>query len=98
MWQHNYTPIGSNLPLSALVAAFPIFVLLFMLGVIRRAAWISSMAGLIAAMLVALFVYGMPPSIMIGAIGYGAAQGLFPIGWVVFSAILLYNITVTTGK
>ena len=32
------------------------------------------------------------------AIGYGAAFGLFPIGWVVFTAILLYNITVETGK
>jgi len=32
------------------------------------------------------------------AIGYGAAFGLFPIGWVVFTAILLYNITVEMGK
>ena len=56
MWQHNYTPIANSLPLSALVAAFPIFVLLFMLGVMRKAAWISSLAGLIGAMLVALFV------------------------------------------
>jgi L-lactate transport len=98
MWQHNYTPIANSLPLSALVAAFPIFVLLFMLGVMRKAAWISSLAGLIGAMLVALFVYGMPPAVMVSAFFYGAAQGLFPIGWVVFSAILLYNITVTTGK
>ena len=35
---------------------------------------------------------------MLSAIAYGAAQGLFPIGWVVFTAILLYNITVKTGK
>ena len=35
---------------------------------------------------------------MASAFFYGAAQGLFPIGWVVFSAILLYNITVMTGK
>src|SRR4051794_4705075 len=98
MWQHNYTPIGNSLPLSALVAALPIFVLLFMLGVVRKAAWISSLAGLVAAMVVALFAYGMPASVMISAFFYGAAQGLFPIGWVVFSAILLYNITVKTGK
>jgi L-lactate transport len=98
MWQHNYTPIANSLPLSALVASFPIFVLLFMLGVMRKAAWISAAAGLVAAMLVALFAYGMPPGTMVSAFLYGAAQGLFPIGWVVFSAILLYNITVTTGK
>ena len=98
MWEHNYTPLAHNLPLSSAVAAFPVFVLLLMLGVVRKAAWISSLTGLAAAILVSLFIYGMPPSIMLSAIGYGAAQGLFPIGWVVFSAILLYNITVQTGK
>src|SRR5579885_3692258 len=49
-------------------------------------------------MLVAYFAYGMPPSVMVSAFAYGAAFGLFPIGWVVFTAILLYNITVETGK
>ncbi|MEP6716022.1 MAG: lactate permease LctP family transporter [Terriglobia bacterium] len=98
MWQHNYLPVANSLPLSALVASLPIFVLLIMLGVVKKAAWISSMAGLAGAILVALFVYHMPPSMMFAAITYGAAQGLFPIGWVVFTAILLYNITVTTGK
>ena len=98
MWEHNYTPLSNSLALSTLVAALPVFVLLLMLGVFRKPAWISSLVGLGGAMIVALFVYGMPASIMVSAIGYGAAQGLFPIGWVVFSAILLYNITVQTGK
>jgi lactate permease len=98
MWQHNYTPLSNNLVLSSAVAALPIFILLLMIGVFRKPAWISSLTGLAGAIVVALFVYGMPPSIMISAIGFGAAQGLFPIGWVVFSAILLYNITVRTGK
>jgi lactate permease len=98
MWQHNYTPLSNSLALSSAVAALPIFVLLLMLGVFRKPAWISSLCGLGGAMVVALFVYGMPAPIMFSAIAYGAAQGLFPIGWVVFSAILLYNITVKTGK
>ena len=98
MWQHNYTPLYGNLPLSAFVAALPIFVLLVMLGAMRKPAWISSLMGLAGAVVVAIFVYGMPFSIMVGAITFGAAQGLFPIGWVVFTAILLYNITVKTGK
>lgn len=29
---------------------------------------------------------------------YGALNGLFPIGWIVFSAIFLYNTTLITGK
>jgi len=98
MWQHNYTPIANSLPLSSLVAALPIFALLFMLGVMRKAAWISSLAGLGAAVIVAIAAYGMPASLLAGAVAYGAAQGIFPIGWVVFTAILLYNITVHTGQ
>ena len=98
MWQHNYTPIADNLALSTLVAALPIFVLLFMIAKMKKAAWISSLSGLAAAIVVALFAYGMPVGPMLSSIAYGAAQGLFPIGWVVFSAILLYNITVHTGK
>ena len=98
MWPHNYTPLAGSLPLSALVAATPIFVLLIMLGIVRKAAWVSSLVGLISAMAVALFVYGMPVPLVASSITYGAVQGWFPIGWVVFTAILLYNITVKTGK
>ncbi len=58
----------------------------------------SATAGLLTAILVAIFSYQMPPDRIVGAITYGAAFGLFPIGWVVFSAILLYNITVETGQ
>jgi len=98
MWDHNYTPLSNNLALSSVVAALPVFVLLVMLGVFRKPAWISSLSGLAGAVVVSLFVYGMPASVMFSAIGYGAAQGLFPIGWVVFTAIFLYNITVEMKK
>src|SRR5947209_3353330 len=98
MWQQNYTPVADSLPLSALVAALPIFALLILLGVTRKPAWMASLIGLAAAALVAAGVYGMPFNHLIAAITYGAAFGLFPIGWVVFSAILLYRITLESGK
>src|ERR1017187_308080 len=98
MWQQNYTPLGGSLPLSALVAALPIFVLLLLLGVIRKPAWVASLAGLGAAALVAAGAYGMPWGKLGAAMAYGAAFGLFPIGWVVFAAILLYRVTVESGK
>ena len=97
MWQQTYTPLGS-LGASALVAAAPIFVLLLLLAVFRRPAWISALCGLSTALAVALFMYGMPVSLAIGATTYGAAFGLFPIGWIVLWAIVLYRITVDTGK
>ena len=98
MWQQTYTPIGNSLPLSALVAAIPIFTLLVLLGVMRKPAWMASLAGLAAAALVAAGVYGMPLGLLAGTVTYGAAFGLFPIGWVVFSAILLYRVTLESGK
>ena len=98
MWQQNYTPIAGNLAFSALVAALPIFALLYLLGVKRKPAWMASLSGLAAAALVAAAVYGMPAGQLAGSVLYGAAFGLFPIGWVVFAAILLYRITLETGK
>jgi lactate permease len=98
MWQQTYTPIAGSLPLSTLVAALPIFVLLLLLGVLRKPAWIAALCGLAAAALVALAAYGMPVVTMLSAVGYGAAFGLFPIGWIVFWAILLYRITLETGN
>src|SRR5581483_5018750 len=98
MWPQTYTPVGDSLGLSALVAAIPIFVLLFLLGVKRKPAWMASLAGLAAAALVAGFAYHMPAAQLVGAVSYGAAFGLFPIGWVVFSAILLYRVTLESGN
>ena len=98
MWQQNYTPAGGSLALSALLAAIPIFVLLVLIGVLRKPAWIASLAGLGAAIAVAVGVYGMPAGHLFAAITYGAAFGLFPIGWVVFAAILLYRVTLESGQ
>jgi len=98
MWLQNYTPIGGSLALSSLVAAIPIFVLLYLLGIARKPSWIASLCGLVSALAVALFAYGMPVSLAVSSAFYGAANGMLPIGWIVFTAILLYRVTVETGK
>jgi lactate permease len=98
MWQQNYLPLGDSLAISALVASLPIFVLLLLIGVLRKPAWIAALSGLAAACVVAGGVYGMPGSLLVGAVTNGAAFGLFPIGWIVYWAIVLYRLTVETGK
>src|SRR5262249_13252674 len=98
MWQQNYTPIANSLVLSAIVAAVPIFVLLFLIGIRRKPAWMASLAGLGTVVVLAGAVYGMPVSMLFASVTYGAAFGLFPIGWVVFSAILLYRVMQESGK
>jgi len=98
MWRHNYQPVAGSLGASAIAAAIPVFVLFLMLGVLRKPAWMSALAALFSALVVALAVYGMPVHLAIISTIYGAAYGLFPIAWIVFSSIMLYRLTVDTGK
>src|SRR5262245_23249959 len=98
MWEHNYQPIADSLGLSAIVAAIPIVVLFVMLGALRKPAWMSALAALGSAFVIALAAYGMPAQLAIMSTIFGAAFGLFPIAWIVFSSIMLYRLAVDTGK
>jgi lactate permease len=83
---------------STLLAALPVLVLFWLL-VPRR--WLAPKAGAAAALtalVVAVVVYGMRPVPATMAFVYGAGFGLLPVGWTIFNAMLLYNITVSTGK
>ena len=40
----------------------------------------------------------MPVKLALISTIYGAAYGLFPIAWIVFSSIMLYRLAVDTGK
>jgi lactate permease len=98
MWEQNYRPVAGSLGLSALVAAVPLFVLFYMLGVRRKPSWMAALTALASAWVMAVFVYHMPVPQSIAATIYGAAFGLLPIGWIVFASILLYRLAVDTGK
>jgi lactate permease len=98
MWQHNYEPLGGSLALSAPVAALPIVVLFLMLGVVRAPAWKAAGSALFTALAAAMLAYGMPANLAVISTLYGAAYGIFPIAWIVFSSIMLYRLAVDTGK
>jgi len=93
MWQQHYQPLLDSIGWSALAASLPIFTLLLLLGVLRKPAWMSALIGLVAASVVALGLYGMPLSLFAASIGYGIAFGVFPIGWIVFWAVVLYRVS-----
>src|SRR5213075_1432862 len=97
MWQHNYDPL-SNAVLSTLVAALPIFVLLLLIGILRKPAWMSALAGLASGLIVAIAAYGMPVKLALTSSLMGAAFGLLPIGWIVYWAVVLYRLTDQTGN
>jgi lactate permease len=109
VWTQNYDQLG---PIgSTLVAALPIVLLLGLLASGRVSAAAAAAIGLAAAMLVAVFAFTPPEAQAAGpegraawaltvfaAAANGAAFGLFPIGWIVLTAIFLYTLTVDTGQ
>ncbi|MFB3777597.1 MAG: L-lactate permease [Bryobacteraceae bacterium] len=98
MWPQNYAPLAGSLGLSALAAALPVFALLYLLGIKRLPVWKAALWGLAAATAVALVFYRMPVGLAVSALADGGAYGLFPIGWILFSAVLLYRTILETGK
>ena len=95
-WSQNYDPFG-NAFLSTTVAALPVVVLLSAIGLFRMRIHFSALLGLGVALAVALLAYGMPAKAAAATTIYGAAYGLFPIGWIIINLIFLYQLTVKKG-
>ncbi|MEA2246202.1 MAG: lactate permease [Solirubrobacteraceae bacterium] len=96
-YTQHFDPVGNSLFLSSLFAALPLVTLFVLLGGLRTKAHVAALAALAVAILVAVIVYSMPALQAIDAGIEGAAFGLFPIMWIVFNAIWIYNMTVATG-
>ncbi len=96
-WIQDYNPLGS-IGLSALVAAIPLFILLYMLGIKRSKGHNAAFFGLFSAILIAISVFKMPVGLAISATLNGALVGIFPIVWIIVTAIWVYNMTVESGE
>ncbi|MSU26454.1 MAG: L-lactate permease [Pedosphaera sp.] len=95
-WPQNYDPLG-NVFLSTLVAALPIVVMLGAIAWLEIKIHLAALLGLGVALAVALFAFHIPVDAALATAGYGAAYGLFPIGWIILNLIFLYQLTVDKG-
>jgi lactate permease len=98
MFHQILTPVGGSLGLSFLVAVLPIAVVLVLLGWARRPAWQASLAGLIVGIVIAVAVWHFPVGLAIDSVAAGAVFAIWPVMWIVFTAILLYNIAQRSGR
>src|ERR1700761_2339516 len=91
-----YDPFNNTI-LSTAVAAFPIVLLLGLIATGKVKSHWAALLGVAAMVLVALFAYGMPVTMVAKDTAYGFVAGFFPIGWIIVNVIFLYRLTVEKG-
>jgi lactate permease len=97
VYNQVFDPVGDSLFASAIFAMVPLITLFVLLGGLRWKAHWAALSALLAALLVAVIVYSMPVGMALSSAVEGAAFGLFPIMWIVWNAIWIYNMTERTG-
>jgi lactate permease len=98
VFQQVLDPVAGSLTVSALIALVPLITIFILLGALRLRAHWAGLASLGVAILVAVTAFGMPVQLAVLSATQGAVFGLFPIMWIVFNALWVYQLTVTSGR
>jgi len=96
-WKQIVDPF-SHIGLSALVAIIPVLFIFWALIVKKMKGYKASLLATTTAIVIAISIYGMPVKLAMLSTINGALYGLFPICWIVITAVFLFNITVHSGQ
>ncbi|VVE03840.1 lactate permease LctP family transporter [Pandoraea soli] len=97
VWVQNYVP-GGTLWIAALMAALPIVVFFVALAGLRMKAHVAGALTVGIALIIAVAYFGMPARMAAMSAVYGFAYGLWPIAWIIITAVFLYRVVVKTGQ
>jgi L-lactate transport len=97
IWPQPLDPLQS-VGFSAVVAAIPLVVVLVLMGVFHKGGFFASACGLVTAGALAVFIWRMPVGLVVRSVGFGFLYGLWPIMWIVFAGLWLYNLSSFAGK
>lgn len=97
-WFHNYSAVGNSLGLTALVVSLPIVFLFWALSVKRMKGHVACSLTLLLTIVITILAYRMPVTVALSAAALGMVTGLLLIGWIILTAIFLYNLTVESGQ
>ncbi len=93
----NTNPLGHQW-LSALVAFLPVLSMVITLGALRWKAHLAAIFSWGVALLIAVIAFKMPIGLAVASSAHGFLYGIFPIVWILVSAIWMYQITVRSGR
>ncbi|MBT2734922.1 L-lactate permease [Bacillus sp. ISL-7] len=94
----NFTAVGDNLALSAVVALIPILYFFWALAIKRMKGYLAGLSTLAIALVIAIVAYKMPAGMAFMSASQGAVYGILPIGWIIITSVFLYKLTVKTGQ
>ena len=96
-WTPAIAPLGS-IGLSALAAVIPLLVLFGLLAWGRLPGWFPAFAAAVTAFAAAAVVWRMPAGAALSAGIEGVATAVFPIIWIVVSALWVHSLAVASGQ
>ena len=96
-WKQVYDPLN-NIGLSAMLALLPILFIFWALIIKKMKGYQASLIATSLAIIIAVTAYGMPIKLALLSTINGALYGLFPICWIVITAVFLFNLTIKSGQ
>jgi lactate permease len=96
-WTQVIDPFN-NIGLSALLAVVPILFIFWALIIKKMKGYQASLMATGLAILIAISAYGMPLKLALLSTANGALYGLFPICWIIITAVFLFNITIKSRQ
>ena len=94
----NFTAVGDNLALSAIVAVIPILYFFWALAIKRMRGHVAGITTLLLALLLSVIAFNMSVGMSMMSASQGIVYGLLPIGWIIVTSVLLYKLTVKSGQ
>ncbi len=92
------TAVAGSLTASALLGLVPLLTFFVLLAGFKLKAWYSGLGALAVALIIAVVGFGMPAPLAGLSALQGIAFGLFPVMWIVVTAIWFYELTVVSGR
>lgn len=96
-WKMDINPLES-LALSALISAVPILYLFWALAYKKMKGHWAAISAVAIAVFISIVAYGMPVNLSVLSIFNGFLFGLWPVCWIVVTAVYIYNLSVETKQ